>query len=62
MMMETADSSKHCYLPTRVYEKNIPNENTLQNIEGARNLNADTEDDDLCLILNEEYECVWQSH
>jgi len=33
-------------------------ENTLQNIEEARNLNADTEDDDLCLILSEGHECV----
>jgi len=41
--------------------RNIPNKNTLQNIEGAKNLNVDTEDD-LCLILSEEYDCVWQSH
>ena len=40
----------------------IPKENTLQNIERARNLKADIEDDDFCLIMSEGYECVWQSH
>jgi hypothetical protein len=36
----------------------IPKENTLQNMEGASNLNAVIEDNDLCLILSEGYECV----